>query len=63
MLAETDDGANTQRIAGVPNGMPDANHIDNANMNTPPDGFMPRMQMYLFNTPLGPDPFRPVERR
>jgi hypothetical protein len=50
---ETDDGANTA------NGFPDANHIDNANMSTPPDGQSPRMQMYLFeNTPTSP--FREV---
>jgi extracellular elastinolytic metalloproteinase len=39
------DGANT---AG---GLPDANHVNNANMNTPPDGIPPRMQMYLFHQP------------
>ena len=39
------DGANT---AG---GLPDANHIDNANMNTPPDGTPPTMQMYLWHLP------------
>jgi hypothetical protein len=39
---QSDDGANTA------NGLPDANHVDNANMNTPPDGTPPRMQMYLF---------------
>ena len=37
------DGANT---AG---GLPDAAHADNANMNTPPDGIPPTMQMYLLN--------------
>ncbi len=37
------DGANT---AG---GVPDGNHVDNANMGTPPDGTSPRMQMYLFH--------------
>ncbi|WP_018348157.1 M36 family metallopeptidase [Longispora albida] len=36
------DGANTA------SGMPDGNHANNANMSTPPDGFAPRMQMYLF---------------
>jgi extracellular elastinolytic metalloproteinase len=41
------DGANTA------DGLPDANHSDNANMNTPPDGIPPRMQMYLLNP--GPD--------
>ncbi|MCU7723563.1 M36 family metallopeptidase [Actinoplanes sp. KI2] len=39
---QSDDGANTA------NGLPDANHDNNANMNTPPDGISPRMQMYLF---------------
>jgi extracellular elastinolytic metalloproteinase len=39
------DGADT---AG---GLPDANHMDNANMNTPPDGTPPTMQMYLFEDP------------
>jgi hypothetical protein len=45
------DGANTD------GGLPDANHVDNANMNTPPDGIPPRMQMYLFHQPgtLFPD--------
>ena len=42
---EAEDGANT---AG---GLPDANHIDNANMSTPPDGTPPRMQMYLWHQP------------
>jgi hypothetical protein len=46
------DGANTN------NGLPDSGHVDNANMNTPPDGFSPRMQMYLFPDPSDPtDPF------
>ncbi|GAA5185367.1 hypothetical protein GCM10023322_29170 [Rugosimonospora acidiphila] len=50
--AETMDGANT---AG---GLPDSNHIDNANMATLPDGQSPRMQMYLFPDPAVPtDPF------
>jgi extracellular elastinolytic metalloproteinase len=39
------DGANTA------NGLPDANHVDNANMLTPPDGISPRMQMFLFHEP------------
>jgi hypothetical protein len=41
--AESDDGADTA------NGLPDADHVDNANMSTPPDGTPPRMQMYLWN--------------
>jgi hypothetical protein len=36
------DGANTA------NGLPDVNHLNNANMSTPPDGTPPTMQMYLF---------------
>jgi hypothetical protein len=40
------DGANS---AG--NGLPDGNHVDNANMLTPPDGISPRMQMFLFHQP------------
>jgi hypothetical protein len=46
--AQTDDGANTDH------GLPDGNHIDNANMSTPPDGRSPRMQMYLQHTPHTP---------
>jgi extracellular elastinolytic metalloproteinase len=38
---ESMDGANTA------DGLPDEDHVDNANMNTPPDGISPRMQMYL----------------
>ena len=50
--AQPDDGATT---AG---GHPDSNHVDNANMATPPDGIAPTMQMYLFNDPADPtDPF------
>ncbi|WP_249997827.1 M36 family metallopeptidase [Actinoplanes sp. M2I2] len=37
------DGANTA------DGLPDGNHTDNANMNTPPDGIPPVMQMYLLS--------------
>ncbi len=39
LLLHTDDGANTG---------PDNNHINNANMYTPPDGSSPVMQMYLW---------------
>ena len=53
--ANADDGAS---VAG---GLPDGNHIDNANMATPPDGVPPRMQMFLFHQPgtafPGEDPF------
>jgi hypothetical protein len=48
LLAEADDGA-----AG-PGNLPDASHRNNANMFTPPDGFSPRMQMYLFSPPSFP---------
>jgi len=48
VMGNTDDGANTNR--GYP-GFPDANHKNNANMFTPPDGRSPRMQMYLFFYP------------
>jgi len=56
--AQSDDGANTA------NGLPDANHVDNANMSTPPDGQAPRMQMYLQHLPGTSypqgDPFAPT---
>ena len=42
VVANTDDGANTD------NGFPDEFHLNNANMSTPPDGFDPTMQMFLF---------------
>ncbi len=55
---QTDDGANTA------NGLPDGSHIDNANMNTPPDGQAPTMQMYLQHQPgtsyPDEDPFSPT---
>ncbi|MHC5904088.1 M36 family metallopeptidase [Streptomyces sp. S6] len=44
---ESDDGADT---AG---GLPDGNHVNNANMATPPDGTPPRMQMYLVRPASG----------
>jgi extracellular elastinolytic metalloproteinase len=60
VLAQADDGANTDA------GLPDGNHIDNANMDTRPDGGLGsgRMQMYLFKAPDVPgepvDPFAAV---
>ena len=51
---ESLDGANTN------NGLPDLNHIDNANFATPPDGQSPTMQMYLWHAPgytYAQDPF------
>ena len=40
------DGADTAE------GLPDSAHDNNANMNTPPDGIPPIMQMYLFQAPF-----------
>jgi hypothetical protein len=51
------DGANTDA------GLPDAQHVDNANMLTPPDGIAPTMQLYLFHRPgatMDDDPFLPT---
>jgi extracellular elastinolytic metalloproteinase len=47
---EGGDAVEAQALDGAngPGGLPDANHLDNANMSTPPDGRAPRMQMYLF---------------
>jgi hypothetical protein len=42
---ESLDGADSKR------GLPDLNHIDNANFATPPDGQSPTMQMYLWHVP------------
>ncbi|HEY6933266.1 MAG TPA: M36 family metallopeptidase [Marmoricola sp.] len=42
---------NTLDGAATAQGLPDANHIDNANFSTPPDGTPPLMQMYLFHAP------------
>jgi extracellular elastinolytic metalloproteinase len=47
------DGANTD------NGFPDGNHVDSANMTTPPDGVPPTMQMSLFHIPGAPDDLDP----
>lgn len=47
------DGADTA------NGFPDGNHIDNANMATPPDGTPPTMQMYLWHVPKAPNSLEP----
>ena len=46
VLQQVFDGADTDPDVA---GFPDANHIDNANMNTPPDGVPPVMQMYLWH--------------
>jgi extracellular elastinolytic metalloproteinase len=53
VLQQVLDGAN------VDSGMPDIGHIDNANMNTPPDGTPPVMQMYLWHLPGYPDDYDP----
>jgi extracellular elastinolytic metalloproteinase len=46
------DGADTDH------GFPDLDHVDNANMSTPPDGTSPVMQMYLQPAPNDPtDPY------
>jgi hypothetical protein len=45
VVANVLDGADTR--ANKP-GLPDGNHVYNANMFTPPDGSPPLMQMYLF---------------
>jgi extracellular elastinolytic metalloproteinase len=44
-------------------GLPDADHVDNANMMTPPDGIPPTMQLYLFHRPgttMEQDPYLPT---
>ena len=56
------DGANTG--TGKLKGLPDGNHVDNANMSTPADGRAPTMQMYLQHVPftaysMDGDPFPP----
>jgi extracellular elastinolytic metalloproteinase len=43
LLNQSFDGANTDGEGG-----PDSDHVDNANMDTPPDGQSPTMQLYLF---------------
>jgi hypothetical protein len=54
VVAHSEDGADTGvngQFLGVH--MPDPNHVNNANMFTPPDGQSPRMQMYLFTSLTG----------
>ncbi len=64
VLGQALDGANTLDLGNGLIGLPDFDHSDNANMSTPPDGFAPTMQMYLWNDPLtniiagpGSDPY------
>ncbi|MGW2522316.1 M36 family metallopeptidase [Streptomyces sp. NPDC001617] len=45
--AQSDDGA------AVNSGLPDEDHLNNANMATPPDGKAPTMQMYLTGSGTG----------
>jgi hypothetical protein len=57
VLVNALDGAN------VDAGLPDAAHVDNADMLTPPDGIAPTMQLYLFHRPgatMEQDPFLPT---
>jgi extracellular elastinolytic metalloproteinase len=57
LLLNVLDGADTDK------GFPDRNHIDNANMSTPPDGIPPTMQTYLNHTPgtkPATDPYLPA---
>jgi len=59
---EGQDAVDTQPLDGAntASGLPDGNHVDNANMSTPPDGQAPTMQMYLFHQPKttsAQDPF------
>jgi extracellular elastinolytic metalloproteinase len=62
VATQTDDGASSG--TGQLHGLPDGNHIDNANMATPPDGHRPTMQMYLQHQPgtqyPSEDPFSPT---
>ncbi len=44
------DAVSANAIDGAATG-PDGNHVNNANMSTPPDGIPPRMQMYVFHEP------------
>jgi extracellular elastinolytic metalloproteinase len=57
VLLHTLDGANTDA------GLPDANHIDNAFMSTPPDGVPPTMTLLLNHAPgatAQDDPYLPA---
>src|SRR5688572_20088987 len=59
VVAQANDGA---ALGGsfLGTNMPDDEHLNNANMFTPPDGFSPRMQMYLFTSFSAPDPSDPT---
>jgi extracellular elastinolytic metalloproteinase len=58
VLVNADDGAATD-TSGPGSGGPDANHLDNAYMDTPPDGTSPTMAMFLFYAGSS-SPFRDV---
>ncbi|KUO18760.1 M36 family metallopeptidase [Streptomyces dysideae] len=49
VVAQTNDGA------ALKDGLPDENHLNNANMGTPPDGQAPTMQLYLTGSGPGYD--------
>ncbi|MEA2136128.1 MAG: extracellular elastinolytic metalloproteinase, partial [Solirubrobacteraceae bacterium] len=49
LLVNADDGAATFTDGG-----PDDDHVDNAYMDTPPDGTKPTMAMFLFSNDIGP---------
>ena len=55
LLVNTDDGAATGSGGG-----PDNNHVDNAYMDTPPDGTSPTMAMFLFFNNPPSSPFRDI---
>ncbi len=52
VLAQSEDGARTL----VASGLPDADHLNNANFSTPVDGASGRMQMYLWNANASGNP-------
>jgi extracellular elastinolytic metalloproteinase len=55
VIAQTNDGAQAPTSTFLGPDMPNPDHLNNANMFTPPDGFSPEMQMYLFTSFTGPD--------
>ena len=58
VLTQSFDGADTAGDGG-----PDTDHINNANMDTPPDGESPTMQLYLFEYSAGALVLRLQRRR
>jgi hypothetical protein len=61
---EGDDAIHGENLDGADtaSGLPDANHMNNANFETPPDGIPGRMQIFLWaGAPFpGADPFLPA---